>query len=133
MLTSKGTLKSDSLVKELGSVSIDLEILPELTTAENATPDTPAPNEVCLVNLHNQLRKGIHRGELWLSCTWHRSRKAESRGHLIGAMLEVVGLTMGVGLLRRHLVRRVYWPEERVGGECGAADVTRNSLRREGR
>ena len=39
-------------------------------------------------------------------------------------MLEVVGLTMGVGLLRRHLVRRVYWPEERVGGECGTADVT---------
>ena len=31
------------------------------------------------------------------------------------------------------IVRRVYWPEERVGGEGGAADVTRNSLHREGR
>ena len=65
-----------------------------------------------------------------MSCT---SRKAHSEGQLIGAMLEVVGLTTRVGLLRRHLVRRVYWPEERVGGEGGAADVTRNSLHREGR
>ena len=48
VLTATGMLKSDSLVSELGSVSVDLETFPELTAAESATPNTPdipTPNE----------------------------------------------------------------------------------------
>ena len=38
-LAATGMLESEFLVRELGSVSVDLETLPELTAAENATPD----------------------------------------------------------------------------------------------
>jgi hypothetical protein len=59
-----------------------------------------------LVDFRDQFRShfvGFPRRELWLSGTWYRSRE----GHRIGALLEQVGLTARVGLLRRHLMEEV--------------------------